>query len=451
MSRLWRALVVVSVLLLGQSAHAVLTKGYGYYGNVGATSLLATQQAAADRMMAFNAGQNPAYTYTYGACGPWLVSDSTRDYCVLPVTEKRTSTGATTSLNQIVYRQANALCPVNSAGTTTCTCNSGYVDTGKNSCGIAATCTPGATQSSGYYDIGTSPAGSPPMGVCSGGCLGTFDGTSPSGSSLVGGVKHWYAKGKYVNFGSTCDSGNGSGIVGGTGTAPTAASGVPSDTCAARDAMGTVNGVKTCVNQANASGTTTAPPVPSTNTQSTTSTTTTNSADNSTTTTSVTTNTNSDGSTGTTTTTTVKNADGSIRSSNTVKAGSTDGPAASTSTTPDTGSDACTKNSSAEGCGGTPSDVDSSQLYTPKDKTVATILTNAKTTLQASPAGAAVTGFFNVSGGGSCPASVWNLAYFNRSYTFDAYCSSTAANMMLVIKGVLLLVASFMAFRVAIE
>lgn len=343
-------------------------------------------------------------------------------------------------------------CPANSTAVSGgCACSAGFGESG-NSCVAAGPapgqCKVGETLGSGYYDVGTSLAGSPAVVICSNGCQGTFDGTFPAGSSLVGNVKHYYAQGSYIGTGSTCNSGTDS-----SGTAaPTPTPSTPADTCAEGQIAGTVNGKQVCVKMPDASS----PADPSnpakpqvvdpTSTDSKTTSTesgTTTNADGSKTTTSTTTSTGTDGKKTTTTTTTTTNADGTPRSSTTKTTG--------TGVTDEAGKTECEKNSSASGCGGTATNVSASELYTVKDKTISSILTDANTKLSSSPVGSGITGFFSVSSGGSCPASVWNLAYFNRSYTFDGYCSQSAAYMFAVIKGVLLLVASFMAFRAAME
>lgn len=109
----------------------------------------------------------------------------------------------------------------------------------------------------------------------------------------------------------------------------------------------------------------------------------------------------------------------------------------------------CEQNSSAEGCGGEGADV--GELYTKKDKTVAQALKKATDALQASPIGSAVGGFFSVGSGGSCSAISGTIPYLNATFVFDAYCGSMAANLFLILRAVLLMVASWAAFRIAID
>lgn len=356
---------------------------------------------------------------------------------------KYTPQGGSYSLSQVA-----GTCPANSTGTSSCTCNSGYVEDGTHTSCVPApvVCTVGTTLSSGYYDSGTSIAGGPPAAVCNNGCLSTFDGTFPTGSSMVDGVKHYYAKGSYNGVGFNCNSGNGVGQAGGAGNAPAPVGAVPPDSCSAGKVMGQVNGQNVCVTPGD--GTSTPPKAdPPTSTDSTG------------TTSSSTTVANPDGSTTTTTTTVATGVDGSKTTTVTTATTSADGKTTTTGSTTtgavptkDAGKNtACQDNPASSGCGGDPSPVDGAGLYTAKDKTVASVLTNAKNTLTASGLGSAVGGFFNVSGGGGCPSTAWNIPYLNKTVTVDTWCSSFAVNAYSVIRGVLLMVAGFMAFRIAIE
>lgn len=109
----------------------------------------------------------------------------------------------------------------------------------------------------------------------------------------------------------------------------------------------------------------------------------------------------------------------------------------------------CDVNASAKGCGGGGADI--GVLYAKKDKTVAQALVKAKDGLLASPVGASVGNFFSVSGGGSCTAVSAAIPFLNKTITIDTWCSTFALNMMAIVKTVLLMLASFMAFRVAID
>jgi hypothetical protein len=94
--------------------------------------------------------------------------------------------------------------------------------------------------SGAYFDIGTQPTGSPMTSACHDGCLAIFAGTSPAGSAMVGGSRHYYAHGSYSYAA-------GAGFACSAGDDPTGTTGLPSDTCGAGQYPGTVNGVFTCV------------------------------------------------------------------------------------------------------------------------------------------------------------------------------------------------------------
>lgn len=109
----------------------------------------------------------------------------------------------------------------------------------------------------------------------------------------------------------------------------------------------------------------------------------------------------------------------------------------------------CSSNASAEGCGGAGAPI--GDLYMAKDETIQSVLEGASATLAASPLGTATSGFFTVSGGGSCPSSSWSIPYVNATVSMTALCDGTAQTLLLALKGVVLLCAAFFAFRVAIE
>lgn len=109
----------------------------------------------------------------------------------------------------------------------------------------------------------------------------------------------------------------------------------------------------------------------------------------------------------------------------------------------------CDINPSAQGCGGEGAAI--GDLYAKKDKTVAQVLTKAKNDLQSSPLGSSVTNFFNVGGGGTCPNVTAAIPFINKTITIDTFCTSMAAQMFVVIKAVLLMLATWMAFRIAID
>ncbi|PLC06015.1 hypothetical protein CY658_02900 [Variovorax sp. RO1] len=177
------------------------------------------------------------------------------------------------------------------------------------------------------------------------------------------------------------------------------------------------------------------------------------------------TQTNPDGSKTVTTTTTTRNVDGTSTTTKTVDTLNPDGSKRSSSSTTtgsgvtkeaedkdkDKKAEKCEKNSSDTGCGGDPKAVDSNGLYTKKEATVKGALESAAATLRGSPIGAAVTGFFVVGSGGTCPTATAMIPFLERTITLDFYCTSFATNALLLLRIVLLLIASWMAFRIAIE
>ena len=211
------------------------------------------------------------------------------------------------------HMSAGGACPANSTNTgSSCTCNSGYTVNGSNTACVStgpSNCTAGTVLASGYFDIGTNPNKSPAIFACVNGCMATFDGISPAGSTLVGGVKHYFASGFYGSSTTACTAGV-------DGPSVTSLATVPSPACAAGQVLGTVNGKPTCAASAPEPGASspTASADPSKSSSATTSTTTTN-PDGSTTTTKTTTYQNADGSTGKTTTTTVTQPSGAATSS----------------------------------------------------------------------------------------------------------------------------------------
>lgn len=362
--------------------------------------------------------------------------------------------GATTS-SQKTMTAAAASCPSNSTVSgSACVCNSGFTqDATATSCtaSSASTCTGGATASSGYYDAGTSSTAGPAVITCAAGCSAVFYGTFPAGSALVGGVKHYFSLGSYTLGGGKCDSGAGSGFVGGTGNASTPLTAVPTDACGTGQTSGTVNGKTVCATAG--SGTGPAPVAATAGSSSTQTSTVVTNADGSKTTTVTTSTTNADGSTGSTSVAT----NGTTGAVSTTKTGTDATPgataaatAASAAASASTGSsNPCTANPSATGCGGTPATF--STIYTTKSQTVSKTLTSAQSTLASSPIGKAVGGFFTVSGGGTCPASVWTIPYLKATVEGVSLCSTLALMVYQVLAAAFLIVASFMAFRIAIE
>lgn len=142
-------------------------------------------------------------------------------------------------------KSSTLLCPTNSTlGGASCTCNTGYTENG-SSC--QATCPATSTvYSTGLYDMGTSSA--MPSGwayrCAPNGCAIGFSGSSPAATSLVGGVLHYYAEGKFAYWGpeETCTPGESS--------ASPSVTTKPAPTCAAGQFYAVVNGIGKCFDQA---------------------------------------------------------------------------------------------------------------------------------------------------------------------------------------------------------
>ncbi len=423
-------------------------------------------------------GSLVGYANTYAAtgsnwitsCDAWLAAwpdsrtrvakvEAYQTYCNFRVTSN-TSGSVIFDNAAVPTQEIKNACPANSTAVTGgCQCNSGYAENaGQTACQInQANCTAGQTISGGYFDAGSEIAKGPPYIVCSKGCAAAFDGEFPAGSALVQGKKHYFAKGSYATNGSKCDSGGGPGVPTGDGNAPSPNDAVPPDSCAPGEAAGVVNGKPVCAPDMSQPGDGTKPPATPDPPKS---------DDKKTSETTSETTTNADGSKTTTTTTTTKNVDGTSTTTKTVRTTNPDGTLRSESTTTtgsgvtkeaekegDKKAEKCEKNSSDTGCGGDPTKVDGSKLYTKGERTFKGVLVAGKDAMLASPAGAAVAGFFNVAGGGSCPTSEGSFPLFDRtvSFSFDAFCTTMAERVMLAIKGVLMLLATIWAFRSAIE
>lgn len=351
-----------------------------------------------------------------------------------------------------------AVCPENSDPSgSACVCKTGFNEK-EGQCVPGKNCKFGNTASSGYYDAGKNTDGGPAIMACTGGCESIFDGSFPEGNSLVNGEKHYYAKGGYIQTGREC-----------TGSAETIGQGIPvteipPDSCGEGQVMGKVNGKNVC-SKSGADGSPVTKPDDKKDQSSTTKTTTKDkdSEGNDRETTTVVKK-NADGSTTTETTTTVTKSNGSggttsTTTTNTVTTGGVSGSGGKGESggkedgeeDGDKEKGKCEKNSSDEGCGGTAASVDGKTFYTVKEKTFSGVLSKASTDLRGSGIGGAFTGFFNVASGGACPVSNWHIPYINADLTFDFMCQPFALDAMLIIKGVLLVVASFMAFRIAFE
>lgn len=354
-------------------------------------------------------------------------------------------------------RPDGGVCPADSTVSgSTCVCNAGFVE--KNGlCEKPRDCKFQDTASAGFYDSGKNTAGGPAVMACLGGCETIFDGDFPAGNALVNGEKHYFAKGEYIKTGREC---NGSATDIGQGIPVTE---IPPDKCAPGQVMGKVNDKNVCT-KSGADGDPATKPEDKKDQTSTTKTTTKDkdSEGNDRETTTVVKK-NADGSTTTETTTTVTKSNGnggttSTTTTNTVTTGGVPGSGGKGESGGKEDGDKeseekgkCEKNSSDEGCGGTAASVDGKTFYTAKEKTFSGVLSKASTDLRGSGIGGAFTGFFNVASGGACPVSNWHIPYINADLTFDFMCQPFALDAMLIIKGVLLVIASFMAFRIAFE
>lgn len=353
---------------------------------------------------------------------------------------------------RVVYATS---CPGNSTGLpasnpASCTCDGGYKPNG-DAKQCVADCTADAEVSSGWYDIGESQGASPQLLGCKGLCEVVFDGTSPAGSAMVQGKKHWYAKGAYIATGGSCPAAMADKPIG-TGT-PTK----PEDTCAPGEAQGTVNGKAVCVKQSGEDAGKPTDDSANKGSKSTEKSTVTN-PDGSTTTTEVTTEIDSKGNKTVTTTKTTNRPDGSSSSTTNI----TNNGKSTAGGKPGTGEAGegedededdeeteCQKNPSGEGCGGKPATVGT--LYTAKTKTMAGVLGAHRDAVMGSAFGGAVGGFFSVSGGGSCPTWNAHIPFLDADLSIDQFCSAFARDALAILKIAILLGASFFAFRVAVE
>lgn len=364
-------------------------------------------------------------------------------------------------------------CPANSTGSDSCTCNSGYVEDGTHtSCitTLAGDCAALSGQSAGsqtwagntsdyYFCDSYNSAGNGHCVVHATRSIGWQEGYVSTGAWMSQGLGTYTGDYSDSCTGGGADVGTPAGTTPGggadTGVLPTPGTAAPAP-CPDGQAPGTVNGVTSCFPM----GATTPTSAPSPDTGSKT---TTNADGTSTTTATTGTTACQNGQCTTTTTTTVTTKDASGNTTGTSSTGSQSTQSknafcAANPTDPQCGAvtggatgnaNGCTSNPSAAGCGGAAAAIGS--IWTGKGVTVAQVLQEASDTMSRSPIGSAVGGFFNVSGGGSCPSSAWTIPYLNKTVEVDTWCSSFAGTAFAVIRGVLLMVAGFMAFRIAIE
>lgn len=350
--------------------------------------------------------------------------------------------GQVTSDSPVATAEISKQCENATDSGVVCTCKPGFSpDVSGKKC--TPKCDKGTLRSSGFFDLGPNAGATPQLLGCQGECAVTFDGVSPAGSSLVDGVKHWYAKGSYYNTGKKCSATQQSALDVGQATQTK-----PPDGCGKGQGMISMNGRTQCVDQNGdlKSPTPESTPKQETKTEKTTAT----NPDGSTTTTEKSTSVDANGNKETTITRTTTRPDGSS-SVEVEKVGDkpSSGSPSSENPSEEPQKGECEKNPSAAGCGGQPSPVGS--LYDVKDKTLGTLLEGHRAAFLATPAGGAVTNFFSVSGGGGCPTWSSHIPYINADIVIDQFCSPFATTALAIFKACLLVVASFFAFRIAIE
>lgn len=335
------------------------------------------------------------------------------------------------------------ICPTNATGfpsadaPTACTCDGGFKP---DSAGTACVpdCTKGSISSSGFYDIGPDATANPVVLGCKGKCQVVFGGSCPAGAALVGGVKHWFCKGAYFNTGDAAACPSGSTDIG------DGADSKPADTCGPGQVKGEFNGKPMCVAGGDGKQTEESKDKSTKKTDTTTKT----NADGSTTKTDTTTEVDSNGNKKTTVTTTTTRSDGTV-TSETTTTGKAGGTSADGEESEDPEKTECEKNPSGSGCGGEASNI--GELYTKQDKTLSSVLSAGRDAFMASPVGSAVGGFFVVSSSGACPQWQAAIPYFKTTLVIDQFCTPWASIALSLLKVALVVYASFVAFRVAVE
>jgi len=441
MVELFRALAFAVLALVSSSVHAAgavdsIPAGFEYGNN---TIGFHPSAAVACVVLADYYNALPGSTLVL------TVKSNTETACTFSRKQKSNGVAVGDTTETIVKRAKPVSCPANAtlAGTS-CTCNDGFSpDPTHKSC--VPGCEAQKTVSSGYFDIGDKASALPRILGCKGGCEVIFDGTSPAGSALVAAEKHYFAKGEYITTGNKCttgvDPGNGS---------PTP----PKDTCPEGQKSGTINNKTVCFTPGNDPSTPDTP-TPTTKPGDTTTTTGNSSGpktnpDGSTTTTDTTTTTGPGGETTTTTTTTTTKPDGTTETkTDTVKTPGVDDPKAGEEDPGDDEETPCEKTPAMAGCGGTPGST--SGLYSKGSRTLGGVLAGHRDVLMSTPFGTAAGSFFNVAGGGSCPVFSDQIPVLRITLRIDQLCSPMAANIFAALKVCLLIVASFFAWRIAVE
>ena len=218
-----------------------------------------------------------------------------------------TCKGHNVNISNVAYISVAQVCPTGMNWNTTrlrCEGTVSQCPSGKQPvsgyCEPIPPCTANQTVGSGYILQGTDPNRIASL-QCSGQCEVVFDGFISAGSTLVNGVKTYYALGSLITTGDTCTQGS---IV-----AAAPATSVPAPSCASDQVLGTVNGAPVCAKKSGTDAGIAQAPSASASQSSTSHTTTNPDGTTTTTTTDTSSVKNSDGSTGTSTTTTTKTCD----------------------------------------------------------------------------------------------------------------------------------------------
>lgn len=349
-------------------------------------------------------------------------------------------TASSTVLGGTYYQTG---CPANATlGGSSCTCNSGFVpNAGATACVAQTSCgsVAGQTFTAGYFNMGSDVQMHIAVACGANECEVVYDGATAQEKRIVNGVEQWFAQGLYRYTGQSC-----AGSTVSASAAPAAASAPPAtNTCAANQDAGTVNGVFKCFDRTTGS-VASAASTPSVGTTSSTSKVT-----------------NPDGSTTTTTTETKRDSAGNEVTTKTV-VNTNAGGTSSTTTSTTTGTGAtlagggsggggigCASNSSGAGCGGAAGGVTGQRE--PGTKTFAGVLGGLRTAFASTELGTAVNGFFIVTGSGACPTWTWHIPVIGSDHVVDVFCTPWGANTLAAIKLVFLIVCSWFAFRVSME
>lgn len=101
----------------------------------------------------------------------------------------------------------------------------------------------------------------------------------------------------------------------------------------------------------------------------------------------------------------------------------------------------------------TPANFGDGQLYEPNDydaKNYGTVLTSAVDEMKQSPIFESVSTFFAVSLSGSCPTYSTSVPFINVNLVIDQFCGPAMTSIWPIVRAIMLLVFSFLAFRVAV-